>query len=243
MKKIITVWGSTASGKSAFSCILAKALTKDKKKAIIISNDTSAPMMPIWLPGEVVEASHSIGMALSSLSIDSSVVAQRVVLLKTYPFIGLLGYCAGDTPLTYPDLQYEKVVRTIQTASSLVDYIIIDCNSHVKNIFVPAGIELADVIVRILTPDLKGVNYLKAHEPILKDSRFRFNDHLTFAGQARPYHPIEEMGHLIGGFDGILPFAKEIDRCYTSGDMFQAIQCCGKKYLASVNKVLEAVEN
>ena len=35
MGKVITVWGSPGSGKSMFCCILAKALTRDKRKAII----------------------------------------------------------------------------------------------------------------------------------------------------------------------------------------------------------------
>ena len=39
MGKVITVWGSPGSGKSIFCCILAKALTRDKRKAIIINAD------------------------------------------------------------------------------------------------------------------------------------------------------------------------------------------------------------
>lgn len=34
MGKVITVWGSPGSGKSMFCCILAKALTRDKRKAM-----------------------------------------------------------------------------------------------------------------------------------------------------------------------------------------------------------------
>lgn len=41
MSKVITVWGSPGSGKSMFCCILAKALTRDKQKAIIINADIS----------------------------------------------------------------------------------------------------------------------------------------------------------------------------------------------------------
>ena len=37
MGKVITVWGSPGSGKSMFSCILAKALTLDTLKAILIN--------------------------------------------------------------------------------------------------------------------------------------------------------------------------------------------------------------
>lgn len=77
--------------------------------------------------------------------------------------------------------------------------------------------ESGDLIIRLLTPDLKGINYLKAHEPLLQDKRFRYRDHMTFAGMARPFHAFDEMGYLIGGFDGLLPYGKEIDRCATEG--------------------------
>ena len=56
MGKVITVWGSPGSGKSMFCCILAKALTRDKRKAIIINADMNVPnsMRPyilLYLPG------------------------------------------------------------------------------------------------------------------------------------------------------------------------------------------------
>ena len=55
------------------------------------------------------------------------------------------------------------------------------------NVFTPAAIEAGDVVIRILTPDLKGINYLKAHQPLLVDERFRFSEHMTFAGLAWVY--------------------------------------------------------
>lgn len=85
------------------------------------------------------------------------------------------------------------------------------------HVFTPAAIEAGDVIIHILTPDLKGVNYLKAHQPLLVDSRFRYEEHISFAGMARPFHALDEMGYIIGGFDGLLAYSKEIDRCATGG--------------------------
>ena len=52
----------------------------------------------------------------------------------------------------------------------------------------------------------------------------------------------DEMGYIIGGFDGLLPYGKEIDRCATEGGMFQAIKYCNPKYTASLNKVLDALD-
>ena len=241
MSKVITVWGSPGSGKSMFCCILAKALTKEKQKAIIINADLSTPMLPVWLPEQMIEANASVGQVLSSMEIDTTLVASKVTVLKSYPFIGVMGYSAGENPLSYPEVKYDMVLKLIEAAKKLVDFVILDCCSNMTNVFTPAAIEAGDAIVRILTPDLKGVNYLKAHQPLLVDSRFRYNEHLTFAGMARPFHALDEMSYIIGGFDGLLPYGKEIDRCATEGGMFRAINYCNPKYVASLNKVLEVV--
>ena len=143
---------------------------------------------------------------------------------------------------SYPEVKYTMVLQLIHAAAKLVDFVILDCSTSMTNVFTPAAIEAGDVVIRILTPDLKGINYLKAHQPLLVDERFRFSEHMTFAGLARPFHALDEMGYIIGGFDGLLPYSKEIDRCATEGGMFKAITYCNPKYTASLNKVLEILE-
>ena len=242
MSKTITVWGSPGSGKSMFCCILAKALTRDKRKAIIISGEPGIPMLPVWLPEQITTTAVSIGQLLTSVEIDTSQVASHVTVLKNYPYIGLMGYCAGENPLSYPETDYQMVLQLISSAKKLVDYVILDCGSAMTNVFTPAAIESGDLVLRIVTPDLKGINYLKAHQPLLVAGRFHYHEHMTFAGMARPFHAFDEMGYIIGGFDGLLPYGKEIDRCATEGGMFQAIKYCNSKYTASLNKVLDALE-
>lgn len=109
MGKVITVWGSPGSGKSMFCCILAKALTRDKRKAIIINADMNVPMLPVWLPEQIIQTNTSIGQVLSSVEIDTSLVASHVTVLKNYPFIGMMGYAAGENPLSYPEVKYTMV--------------------------------------------------------------------------------------------------------------------------------------
>ena len=109
MAKIITVWGNPGCGKSMFCCILAKVLTTGKKKAIIINTDSGTPMLPVWMPDRILDTSSSIGNVLSGLEINMALVAERVVILKEYPFIGVMGYASGETPFSYPELKYDKI--------------------------------------------------------------------------------------------------------------------------------------
>ena len=84
MSRTITVWGSPGSGKSMFCCILAKALTRDKRRAIIINAEPGTPMLPVWLPEQDAGADASIGQVLSSMEIDTSLIASHVTVLKNY---------------------------------------------------------------------------------------------------------------------------------------------------------------
>ena len=97
--------------------------------------------------------------------------------------------------------------------------------------------------MRIITPDLRGLNYLRAHRPLLTDEKFHYREHLTLAGLARPFHAIDEMDHLIGGFDGLLPYAKEIERCGTSGQMFKTLAYCNQRYINSLKLVKRRLED
>ena len=98
MSKIITIWGNPGCGKSMFCCILAKVLTANKQKAIIINADPATPCFRSGCRGGSWSKNASIGGVLSSLEINSAVVAERVAVLKDYPFIGVMGYAAGETP-------------------------------------------------------------------------------------------------------------------------------------------------
>ncbi len=239
MSKTITVWGNPGCGKSMFCCNLAKVLTANKEKALIINADSSTPMLPVWMPERILETNASIGNVLTGLEINTALVAERVTILKEYPFIGVMGYAAGENPFSYPELKYDKIKLFIGEAAKLVDYIILDCSSNMLNFFTPTAIEAADLAVRIITPDLRGLNYLRAHRPLLTDDKFHYGSHLTFAGLARPFHAIDEMDHLIGGFDGLLPYAKEIERCGTDGQMFKALAYCNQRYVSSLKLVRE----
>ena len=243
MSKIITVWGNPGCGKSMFCCNLAKVLTAGKEKALIINADSGTPMLPVWMPERILETSASIGNVLTGLEINTALVAERVVILKEYPFLVVKGYAAGENPFSYPELKYERIKLFINEASKLVDYIILDCSSNMLNFFTPTAIEVADLVIRIITPDLRGLNYLRAHKPLLTDEKFHYADHLTFAGLARPFHAIDEMEHLIGEFNGLLPYAKEIERCGTCGQMFKALAYCNQRYINSLKLVRERLDN
>ena len=126
MGRVITVWGSPGSGKSMLCCMLARVLTRDKSKAVIINADPCVPMIPVWLPGQAVPENASIGQVLSSVEIDAALAASHVTILQSWPYVGVMGYAAGENPLSYPELKYELALELIRVMETIVDYVILD---------------------------------------------------------------------------------------------------------------------
>ena len=67
--------------------------------------------------------------------------------------------------------------------------------------------------------------------------------HTTMSGLARPFHPIDEMGHLVGGFGGLLPDHKEIETACIEGGMLRVLSLCSKKHMESLEKIEEVLFN
>ncbi len=241
MTKIITVWGSPGSGKSMFCCILAKMLADNKQQSMIVNTDTITPMLPIWLPMQAGKRDSSIGKIFTSENIDTRRIASQVNLVKEAHHIALLAYNANENQLSYPQPTKAKAEHFIQTAATMVDYLILDCGANISDSFTLSAIESADLTIRIITADLKGLHYFKANEPLLCGSAIKSADYLTFAGLARPFHAFQEVADMIGGFDGVLPYGKEVERCAVKGKTFDALRFCNSKYALSLRKISKAL--
>ena len=92
------------------------------------------------------------------MEIDAALAASHVTSLQSWPYVGVMGYAAGENPLSYPELKYEMALELIRVMETIVDYVILDCSAQITNVFTPAAIESGDLILRILTPDLKGIH-------------------------------------------------------------------------------------
>ncbi len=190
MSKIITVWGNPGCGKSMFCCCLAKVLTANKDKALIINADSSTPMLPVWMPERILETDASIGNVLTGLEINTALVAERVTILKEYPFIGVMAYAAGENPFSYPELKYDKIKLFIAEASKLVDYIILDCSSNMLNFFTPTanrvGSTMLSDIVRGLIGTLRGDDQQMYFKMLVFDMRQIEQNNLKKEAGKRP---------------------------------------------------------
>lgn len=244
MSKIITVCGSSGSGKSLLSCILAEELSA-KDEVLLINYSADVPMHPVWQPLQQVNRIKSLGNVLSSAEINIATLSESIEIHEKNKDIGLLGYVSGNTPMDFIDNTCRKSLDLIKSAMNITDgYIIIDCCSDFNDVFRPAAIEMADTALMTLTPDLRGLQYYCTQKELLMSSPvFKFNEMKVLAGNAKEYYPLVEMGLMIeNGFFGVLDYIEDLERSALQGDMFTCSGFLSSSYQTALDKLLAVIE-
>lgn len=242
MGKIICVWGNSGSGKTTFSTLLAQQSAQQNLQTLIVSPDSELPMHPVLFPTAKANPDQSLGNLVFSEKTIPAIIAEHIVISPHSPQVGLLAYTAGDHPLSYPAPSFEYAKSLFLTLAAICDRVIIDCCSQVNNTFTAAAIEIADVVVRVVTGDLRGVAYMQSQRQLLADKRYHFEDQLTMIGQLQPYAPLDNIAHLIGRIDGVLPYNNDIVRLSHEGGVFD-LRVAKGKYQQALTVVEGAIAN
>ncbi|WP_324824852.1 ParA family protein [Sinanaerobacter sp. ZZT-01] len=210
--KVIAVMGSQGSGKTTAALKLALTLSAAKKNVIVVFCDPFTPVIPAVLPAHMTHDT-SLGSLLTAPALAQTTILNACVPTEKNDYISLLGYCAGESLMHYPQITREKAVEFFVLLRYLADYIIIDCTSTFEAD--PASIvaiELADRVLKLGTANLKGVSYYLTHNPMLADSRFRKDTHSTVIGNLKTGQDWEAAAQQLGGADFVLPYAPELEQ-------------------------------
>ena len=210
--KVIAVMGSQGSRKTTAALKLALALSAAKKNVIVVFCDPFTPVIPAVLPAHITHDT-SLGSLLTAPALAQTTILNACVPTEKSDYISLLGYCAGESLMHYPQITREKAVEFFVLLRYLADYIIVDCTSTFEAD--PASIvaiELADRVLKLGTANLKGVSYYLTHNPMLADSRFRKDTHSTVIGNLKTGQDWEAAAQQLGGADFVLPYAPELEQ-------------------------------
>jgi len=237
--KVIAVMGSPGSGKTTAALKLALALAAGKKNVIVVFCDPFTPVIPTVLPAGTAHGT-SLGSLLTTPALTQTTILNACVPVKESEYISFLGYRAGESLMTYPQITRDKAVDFFVLLRHLADYVIIDCASTLEAD--PAsimGIELADRVLKLGTANLRGVSYFMTHSPMLADSRFRKDTHSIIIGNLKAGQDWEAAAQQYGGADGILPYAPELELQYDELALLLPLtQPESAAYTAAIEKLL-----
>lgn len=230
MAEHIAVIGSPGSGKSVFAAALAKETARHKKRAVIVSGDSVIPMLPFFCG---FTDTKGLGV-LCGKQITPASVADAIRILPDDANIGVIARQVGEET---GDITGGQIRDMAAVLDQLADVVIWDGISDIKHVFDRTILQLSNLQVCILTPDIKGSLYFEEHYKTLWD----YKALRLLEGLGRPYSPSEEMHITVGGFYGTLPYSRGIERVCLEGEVFAVNKACHEKYSDIVKKIIEEV--
>ena len=128
-----------------------------------------------------------------------------------------------------------QIQQLYTVVDGMAEVVIWDGTSDWTDAFQTVMTAKAEVTACLLTADVKGLLYFKQYQDKIR----RLTHCLLLEGLSKPYSLHEEMDVTIGGFDGILPFGREIERYVMEGNLFSILTCCHTRYRETVEHTLD----
>mgnify|MGYP000862247894 CR=1 FL=1 len=230
MAKMIAVWGSNGSGKKTLSLAIAAQLAHLNKNSVIISTDSSTPALPVFLPNKQITSDGSIGELLSRPISGIGALKGYIHLHPASERIGFMGIASGESPLSYRAFKREIMTSLLRILNdSPFDYGILCCQSNpVMDTMTQLALSTADYPIRMITPDVRGIEFEKSQKGWLRGiPEMRIDSQIRIISPVLRFSPLNRILEITGSSDYFLPFSKDISDKAASG---QLVCGCRERY-------------
>lgn len=239
MGKFIAVCGSPESGKTVTALKLAQEIyVEARQRVLFFSPDLSVPLMGYLFPHCKESDLYSIGKALDQTDIYKEDVLKRVVTVKTMTSFGYLGFKAGENKYTYPRPTEDKVLQLFACMRDLAEYVIVDCVSDPADLMSAMAKSEADVIIQMISPDLKCMTYYASNA----EQYAAISDRTVKVMNKKEndiFLPNEEVAAHFGNVQFVLPYSQALKRQTYTGTLSERI--LDSKYRAVISQTAKAV--
>ena len=231
---LVTIMGSSGSGKSTFAIKLAKAYAEQKKNTLVVFSDYYAPSFVTFFPEEV--SGGSLGRLLAQPVLTKELIHGELSPVKASDYIVFLGYQAGENKYQYANYTKQKAEDLLIALKYLADVVIFDgMASFYEDILTQTAVEMADTKIAMIKADLKGLSYYKSN--------------VSFFGQGfllAVSDPDEsnlslEVAEEMGQADFLLPYTAELKKQFLEERMFEKLSRQGKEYETVIHKVIAGI--
>lgn len=223
MSKIIAVWGNSRCGKSTIAALLANKLATSKN-VILIDTNTSTPQLNVWFPYFAGEFNKSLSSLMIEDNITKETVSRRIQTLSQN--LGVLGFMRGEAAINLSKGQrLDKIKDMYKVCLELADYVVVDCTTSIlDNVYTILALELADRVLRVVTPDHKGISFIQSNVQLLSDTKFKSANHIVVANGVKTYHNMQTIDNVIGKISATLPYCVDIEVRNIVGELFKPIK-------------------
>ena len=246
MGKLIAVWGTPNSGKTALTMKLAEALyTSERHRRLMIMvvfTDVIAPSIPVIFPSYKDSELYSIGALLAKTSLTADDVFSYTTFMRGRDNLGFLGYKDSENCHSHPQYTKEKAREMYDILKANTDYVIVDCMTRPKeSLITETALLIAEHRIWMVTPDLKAISYSLSQKNLLMAQGFLRQDEISVMNVpvAEFAMPIPTARAYMGNVQYTLPYSSSLAEQSVEGSLSEPLK--DRRFTQALSAIMSKV--
>ena len=168
MGKLIAFVGPPGCGKTSVAMQTAIAVYLDTKsnKIAFLSPDLSVPSLGLLFPNYPPESFASLGNLFDRTDISRETLLEAGVPVQSMNNLLCFGFKINDNKSTFPEPIPQKLKDLFEVLKRTMEYAFVDCTDDSSDVISNRAIHDADIIVRVVPADLKGMTWFAANKDL-----------------------------------------------------------------------------
>lgn len=241
MPKLIAFYGSPGSGKTSIALKTAMETYIQTKDEVIafLSPDMTVPSIALLFPNYAPDEVVSLSEIFDNTAITNESLLENGVTVKNMKDFFALGFKAGENRFSFPTPTPEKINSLFSALSDVAGYIFVDCTNDETDAISQNALAIADAVVRIITPDLKGMAWYSSNK---NSDRTEGEDlfNVVSVTEKDLYLPTEEVCTKLHSIAALLPYSRALKQQMLDGRMYERLsdKAYTKKIMSLAGKLI-----
>lgn len=233
--KVISVWGSGASGKTTIAVRLAASLAQ-KNNVLLLFCDSLGTSLPLVAPKE---QGRSLGRLLSEADmLTDRRVLKECVPSEKYNRLAYIGYNHKETAYSYPEYFERTVTQLIQSMQVLADYVIVDCQTDIGgDLLSSAALKMSDKVIRVCEASGRSMLYFDSVLPLL-EGRIRPGDEIKVLNKVRDYQDSDLASEKYNGVQSVIGYSDILEQHHAGGSFF----ICENGFDSEIRRIVSLIK-
>lgn len=218
MGKLIAFIGPPGSGKTsvAMQTAIEVYLGSKSNKVVFISPDLAVPSLGLLFPNYAPDDLKSLGQLFDRTDISEVTLLENAVALQSMNDLLCFGYKTDDSKDKYPEPIPQKLTDLFSVLDRKIAYTFVDCSDDPTDAISDYAIRKANVLVRVIPADLKGMTWYAANK-YLHNAQGREMLNVVNTTARDLYLPTEEICTKVQDVTAVLPYSRTLKQYLLEG--------------------------